>query len=143
MKPVKPLFVFLTVFSLFGIDSVFAQNAYVQTDVIKVSGVTSASQINSLSLSGKRTTFTYLNGLGSPVQTVGYQQSPNSNDVIKIYQYDQYGQTAINYLPYADVNTQNTKGSYRATALTDQQNYYTNSSTSGNLNKVANDPLAF
>jgi hypothetical protein len=120
-----------------------AQNAYIQTDIIKVAGVTTASQVNALPVASKRTSYTYLNGLGTPAQKVAYQESPNSNDVIQIYQYDQLGQKATSYVPYVDDNTQNTKGSYRVNALSDQQNYYINNSTAANLNKVANDPLPF
>ena len=142
MKFVKSFISFLALFLLFGWNLAFAQNAYIQTDVLKIAGVT-ASQINTLPIASKSTTYVYLNGLGTPVQKVGYKQSPNSNDVIQIYQYDQYGQRATGYLPYVDDNTQHAQGSYRATALTDQQNYYINNNTPGNMNKVANDPFPF
>jgi len=144
MKFVKPFISFLASFLLFAGNLALAQNAYIQTDVLKIASVPAgitASQISTLPAASKSTTFVYLNGMGTPVQKVGYQQSPNTNDVVQIYQYDQYGQQAIRYLPYVDDNTQNVQGSYRATALTDQQNYYINNST--NLNKVASDPLPF
>lgn len=129
---------FAAVLLLFTKNMALAQNAYIQTDIIKVRGV-AAHQINSLPVGSKQTTYTYLNGLGSPVQNVQYQQSLNSNDIIQIYQYDQYGQQAISYLPYVD-NTQNASGTYRTSAVTDVTSYYSNNSAN---NKVANDPLPF
>jgi len=134
---------YLSIILLLVKNIVFAQNAYIQTDIIKVAGVTTDGQINALSVSGKQTTYTYLNGLGTSAQKVAYQEATNSQDIVQVYQYDQFGQKSVSYLPYVDDNTANTNGSYRTTALTDQQNYYINNNTPGNLNKVANDPLPF
>ncbi|MFI5138439.1 MAG: DUF6443 domain-containing protein, partial [Sphingobacteriales bacterium] len=142
MKFEKIYIAFLTAPLLFAGNRLFGQNAYIQTDVIKVAGV-SASQINSLTLASKRSSYVYLNGLGAATQKVDYQASPTMHDIIQVYQYDQYGQPATNYLPYADVPSQGLNGSYRATAVADQQIFYISNSTPGNLNKIANDPFPF
>ena len=142
MKFVKLYDAILTVVLLIVGNSAFAQDVYVKTDIIKVPGVT-ADQISTLPATSKTTSFVYLNGLGVPAQKVGYQQSPNANDIVQIYQYDQYGQLATSYLPYVDNTGQNPGGSFRGSALIDQQNYYIINSTPGNLNKVANDPFPF
>jgi len=129
---------------LFIGNMVFAQNIYIQTDMVKQAGATSDALVNTLPLNGVETSREYFNGLGTPLQSVVLQGSPVSGrDIIQPYQYDATGQQAISYLPYIDNNTANASGSYRSTALTDQSTYYLNSGTSANPNKVANNALAF
>ena len=138
----KTLAVSLILFSILICNFVNAQTAYIKTEIMKAAATTDA-KVNALTVAGKQTSYEYLNGLGTPSQKVMYQDSSNSQDVIQIHQYDQFGQKSINYLPYVDDNTANADGSYRTTALADQQSYYINNSTPGNLNKVANDPIPF
>jgi len=131
----------LSIILLLAGNIAFAQNAYIKTEVMKVAGATNDAQVNALTVAGKTTTYTYLNGLGAPTQKVAYEEAANSQDIVQVYQYDQFGQKSASYLPYVDDNTANANGSYRATALTDQENYYINNNTPGNINKVANDPV--
>jgi len=114
-----------------------------QTDMIKVSGVTTNSQVNALPLGQIQTTRVFIDGLGRPVQTVALQASPvNNKDIVQPQAYNTLGQQTISYLPYADNSTVNPIGSFRATAINDQLSYYTNSGTSANPNAVANETSA-
>ncbi len=96
------------------------------------------AQVNALTIAGKQTTYTYMNGLGTPMQQVTAQGSTIATDVIQIYQNDQFGGQSINYLPY--INGNSTTGAYDPSALTDQQSYYINSQNTGN---APNDPFPF
>jgi RHS repeat-associated protein len=61
------------------------------------------------------TTIQYVDGLGSPLQTVQRQASPAGYDVVQPFAYDGYYREAQKYLPY--VNTSTSYGAYRTDAL--------------------------
>jgi RHS repeat-associated protein len=97
---------------------------FVQTDVIKQSGITTDAQANALGVTGKQTTRSYYDGLGRTIQTVGVQASPLQNDLIQPVAYDNLGRQTKSYLPYAGKST-DAMGSYRNTAIsTDQPAFY-------------------
>ena len=66
---------------------------------------------------------TYTDGLGRPVQSIAKGQSPNGHDILQFMEYDQFGRTAKNYLPYP--TTQKT-GNFIANPKTPQTSYYQN-----------------
>lgn len=143
MKSLRPYISYITVLFIFFGKTTFAQNVYIKTDIIRVSGASNDAGIDAMLPNQKQTTYTYLNGLDAPLQKVSCLATVNDQDIIQPYQYDQWGQRSIDYLPYADYNRNNPSGSYRNTALADQQNYYTSNNTSINANAVANDAMPF
>lgn len=117
----------------------YAQNGYIQQDVIKIAGITSDQQIPGLSLSQKETSKTYVDGLGRPIQQVAQQASPNQNDIIQPVAYDNLGRQTISYLPYAGKST-DVMGSYRPNAIATEQPAFYNT---GGTSKVATDGSPF
>ncbi|MDN3584251.1 DUF6443 domain-containing protein [Mucilaginibacter flavus] len=108
-------------------------NNNIRTDIIKVSGVTSASQI---SPSNSQSRLSYMDGLGRPVQSVGIQASPLQKDIVQPLAYDKYGRPATVYLPYTATTT---TGAYQSTAITDQASFY---QQSGQQRATDNAPYA-
>src|SRR6185437_6000915 len=101
---------------------------FVQTDIIKQSGITTDAQANALGTAGKQSTRSYYDGLGRTVQTIGVQGSPAHNDLIQPVGYDNLGRQTKSYLPYAGQST-DVMGSYRNTAIsTDQPAFYNQTS---------------
>jgi hypothetical protein len=100
--------------------------SFVQTEVIKVSGITTDAQIYPLTVSSKQTTRMYYDGFGRPVQTVAMQASPSQKDMIQPVVYDNLGRQTISYLPYSD-NSSTVSGSFRTSPITDQASFYTSS----------------
>ncbi|WP_179416106.1 DUF6443 domain-containing protein [Mucilaginibacter sp. E4BP6] len=116
----------------------------VKQDIVKVSGVTSDSQIGSLPVGNIETTNVYKDGLGRAVQTVALQASPNSNnDIVQVFNYNNLGQQTMSYLPYVDNTGVYPIGGYRSTGIADQGSYYGSNNTSSNPNKVANDSAPY
>lgn len=142
MRAKKNIQYIVTLIGLFASLPVFAQTpGFVQQDVIKVSGISSDAQINSLTPGNIQSTRTYIDGFGRPIQTVMLQASPvNNKDIVQLQAYNALGQQTTGYLPYVD-NSTNFTGSYRANAVTDQYNYY--HGNTGGSNKVAGDDNAF
>jgi len=83
IKNIKSIFL-ICVITLMSLH-LFAQNpGFVQTDVIKISGVASDGQINTLQLPNIQTTRVFIDGLGRPVQSVALQASPvNNKDIVQ------------------------------------------------------------
>jgi RHS repeat-associated protein len=105
------------VFLLFGLDA-FAQTGYIESERIKVAGITTSSQVNGLTIAGKITTRTYLDGQGRVLQTVDIQASPGQKDVVQPVAYDNLGRQSISYLPYVSTSTD---GSYHPSAVATEQ----------------------
>jgi RHS repeat-associated protein len=67
----------------------------------------------------------YSDALGRGLQSVQLKGSPNLNDVVVPYAYDNMGRSAKTYLPYAvQGTTPSNTGSFRSGALTDAVNFY-------------------
>lgn len=96
---------------------------YVSTDHVMDLGITSESQIESLSNDQKSTSYLYSDGVGRPQQSVIYGGSPSGNDIVKPYAYDQYGRMIFNYKPYA---ASDQTGTFRESSIADQAAFYTN-----------------
>ncbi|SFT96810.1 RHS repeat-associated core domain-containing protein [Algoriphagus locisalis] len=61
--------------------------------------------------------FTYLDGLGRPKQTIGKQSTINGKDLIIPIDYDDFGRQEKEYLPYFENTTVGQDGSFRSDAL--------------------------
>ncbi|WP_299222924.1 DUF6443 domain-containing protein [uncultured Aquimarina sp.] len=75
---------------------------------------------------------TYYDGLGRPIQSNAIGQSPNGNDIVQHYDYDQFGRTEKSYLPLP--SNQNT-GNFIDNPVSQIQTYYQN--TYGDTNPFA------
>ncbi|NOZ34254.1 MAG: hypothetical protein GXO80_03030 [Chlorobi bacterium] len=68
------------------------------------------------------TSISYTDGLGRPLQNIILGASPSGKDIVRIYQYDQYGKTTKNYMPFTNSNGQN--GEFITNALSRQTAFY-------------------
>jgi len=101
-----------------------AQQGFVQQDIILQSGTTTGPGVTELSVTGKQTSRTYMDGLGRAIQNIAVQASPAGNDIIQPAAYDNLGRQTTGYLPYTGQST-DVMGSYRPNAIsTDQPNFY-------------------
>ena len=91
----------------------------IKARTVLVTGQTSIAQVDALTGASVKRVFSYLDGLGRPVQTSAVGQSPTSKDIVSLQQYDAYGRVAKAFLPYT-IATNN--GAFRTmtTALSDQ-----------------------
>lgn len=64
---------------------------------------------------------TFLDGLGRKIQDVGIQASPTGKDVVKIYEYDELGRNAIDWLA---VPLSSKSGGIHANVQGEMKNYY-------------------
>ena len=123
------LFILSLLSCIFIIANKTQAQGYVQDEVIKVQGITTDAQIYPLTPTQKQTTRSYYDGFGRTIQTVALQASPLQHDIVQPVAYDNLGRQTTSYLPYADENSSNATGSYRANAIsTDQAAFYNNTS---------------
>jgi RHS repeat-associated protein len=81
--------------------------------------------VASWSVDQAQITTQYLDGLGRPVQTVLHQATPSKKyDLVQPQAYDALGREPNAYLPYAADTAGVHSGNYRYQALTQQQNFY-------------------
>lgn len=82
-------------------------NNAVKSWMVQQSGVTTLGGVTSLSGANVKRVYSYLDGLGRPMQSIGIEQAANPNalptpkDVVSFYEYDSYGREVKKYLPYA------------------------------------------
>ena len=96
-------------------------NKITSTDFLK-SGATTATNPSSWNHNEYRQQINYLDGLGRPIQSVQVGGAGSSSeDLIIPMEYDNYGRSLRQYLPYTDTRS----GAYRSTALSDQLTFYT------------------
>jgi RHS repeat-associated protein len=103
----------------------FAQTStqnYVQ-GITPLLEVKDQSALNGLNDFQKRSVVTYYDGLGRPIQQVGYRQSPTFKDIVQINEYDINGRQSKQYLPFQSVNL---NGAFVGTANEDQEDFYLN-----------------
>ncbi|MGY4538148.1 RHS repeat-associated protein [Mucilaginibacter sp. UYNi724] len=96
-----------------------ANQNYIMTSVPRQPGINPLA--TGLSTCDMMRTVQYFDGLGRPLQTVQVQGSPLGKDIVLPVIYDQFGREAVKYLPYASSGND---GSYKATAVSDQLNFY-------------------
>ena len=107
---------------------------FVRTETM-LSGVTDANVISTLPRESKSTTYSYMDGMGRPVQNVDVQSSPLKNDVVQPFEYDGFGRQPKDFMSYSIANP---KGGYRPAAVsTEQAGFYNGAS------KVAADTRPF
>ncbi len=97
---------------------------YVRSQEVFKPNVTSVSAIDALPIGKKSEAFSFLDGLGRPIQQVNVKQSPTSKDVVQPITYDPFGRDAVKYLPYTDGNT----GWFKPEFVPRESPGYTNSS---------------
>ncbi|HEX5171922.1 MAG TPA: DUF6443 domain-containing protein [Cyclobacteriaceae bacterium] len=101
---------------------------WIKETVVAQEGTTTQTQIDGLSTAEgeKIVNYTYFDGLGRPMQTVGVQNSPGGWDVVQPVIYDEYGREVKKYLPYA---SNQTNGWYKLNSVGDgtPQNPYASS----------------
>ena len=73
----------------------------------------------------------YLDGLGRPVQTVLWQESPGRRDLVQPMAYDALGRQPRQYLSYVVENASSTAGDYRPDALYEQSLFYQRTTVPG------------
>ncbi|MEL6699342.1 MAG: DUF6443 domain-containing protein, partial [Bacteroidota bacterium] len=73
-------------------------------------------------------TIQYIDGLGRALQTVGWKDAPNRQDVITFHTYDAWGREAEAFLPY--VANKNGDFTHIATAQIEQANFYNQTGSS-------------
>ncbi|MCC8411282.1 DUF6443 domain-containing protein, partial [Mucilaginibacter sp. UR6-1] len=104
-----------------------------QTEIIKISGITTEDMIYGLNATQKTTSKTYYDGLRRPVQQALVQGSPTQKDIIQPIGYDNQGRQNRGYLPYVGTDG---SGNFRPNALTSEQPAFYNNGTS---DKIADD----
>jgi len=73
---------------------------FIRTVAAQKPGLTSEALLEGAPMNSKQITYQFFDGLGRPIQTVGVQQSPASQDVVQPIAYDAFGREAVKYLPY-------------------------------------------
>lgn len=85
------------------------------------------------------TTIQYLDGLGRPIQTVGYGATPTGKDLIQqTIQYDNYGRPVQTFLPAPALDI---SGGHRPNALSLGQGFYGDTHPFGQVKQFDNSPL--
>ncbi|MBB6609985.1 hypothetical protein H7F15_02955 [Pontibacter sp. Tf4] len=99
------------------------KRAEIITEVLTQKGYMTNAAVDAAAHPVKKTTISFIDGLGRPVQQVARQQSSdgNGNDVVQFFQYDQHGRQTKAYLPYVAPSS---GGGYRPDAMTEQLNWY-------------------
>ena len=95
----------------------FSDENYVFTKTLS-EAIDNASQINTVQ---SIESITYYDGLGGKKQEISIAQSPSHNDIIKHFEYDNYGRVSKEFLPYVSYNN---NAQYNSNALVETQNYY-------------------
>ena len=70
----------------------------------------------------------YFDGLGRPLQTVGWQTSPGKQDIVAPMVYDDFGREQYKYLSYMSptASAAGKQGQFKINPFTEQSNFYTN-----------------
>jgi hypothetical protein len=98
----------------------YIKTTELMTKITNPSGINGPPDISNL----KRTTITYFDGLGRPVQEIVVAKSPSGNDIIQHIEYDAFGRTPIQYLPFT---ASSQGGGYHSSSLTKLQQFYSGS----------------
>lgn len=102
-----------------------------KTEVVRLDGIKNATQMDALTEGNKHTQFIYLDGMGRAVQTVAVKATPAGNDLVQPVEYDVFGKSPKQYLPYAAATND---GAFKVTYKTDQLAFYNTAN-----DKVADD----
>lgn len=99
---------------------------WIKETVVSVEGISTQTQVDGLAIedSEKIVNYTYFDGLGRPMQSVGVQGSPVARDFVQTVMYDELGREKKKYLPYV-VNE--TNGYYKLNSVGNETELYSNS----------------
>lgn len=98
-----------------------AQNMnYVLTKIIQEKDIKQETDITNLPVDKVQQQFTYIDGLGRPIQEVTMQGSPKKQDLVVPMSYDAFGRADKKYLAYTESNN----GFYKPNALTNINTFY-------------------
>lgn len=80
------------------------------------------NQFNSADMSDYSETTNYIDGLGRSLQTVQKQAAPGQKDMVTATQYDGFGRTTYQYLPFAVTSgSQSADGTFKTDPFTLQE----------------------
>lgn len=103
------------------------QNYVMETEVLTES-ITDVAFVPNLNYHQRNSTWNYLNGLGSDMQTVVEGASPSEKDVVQPIIYDEYGIRSKQYLSYTIAQTTE-PGNFRDDAEQETTDFYANPPT--------------
>lgn len=95
---------------------------YVRTWEAQQPYATEALLLEATATTGVHKTTSYIDGLGRPIETVSWQMSGTSADLVAPKVYDAFGREQYTYLPY-EAPTNN--GTFKSTPFSDQSTFYT------------------
>jgi RHS repeat-associated protein len=113
----------VSIFSANGQTPTTTKN-YIMEKTVLVKDLKTKSQLTGQSVSNVNTQVTYFDGLGRPVQQVGYQSTQSKKDFVQHIQYDEHGRVKYSYLPYGTGTTGT--AAFRAAAGSEQVTFYNN-----------------
>ncbi|WP_264537500.1 DUF6443 domain-containing protein [Flavobacterium sp. N1736] len=113
----KILNLFLVLFPIVAICQTQTEN-YIKSAIYKVP---SQTVITAPTITQANQNVTYFDGLGRPLQEIAYLQSGSGKDIVKPIEYDAFGRSEKEYLPYVSASAGSLN--YISTALTDVKNY--------------------
>lgn len=73
---------------------------YIKVEDLLVSGFSTPLSLDNATVTQKKTSYQYFDGLGRLIQSIGVNDSPTLKNTISPVAYDQFGRTPLNYLPY-------------------------------------------
>ncbi|TWI95983.1 RHS repeat-associated protein [Mucilaginibacter frigoritolerans] len=94
---------------------------FIEISTPRTAGITNAEGLVNRTACDLEQTIEYFDGLGRPLQTIQVAGSPNQNDFIQPFAYDQFGRGSVKYLPYTSDTP--TPGAYQPNALTGTGGY--------------------
>jgi RHS repeat-associated protein len=129
MRSIKIFFISLlgTIYS----SHCFAQTTGTNNTRMRVPQIpiTEVTKLDTIPVQRQAVSVQYSDALGRSLQSVQLKGSPNLNDIVVPYAYDNMGHSAKAYLPYAvQGTTPSNTGTYRSGALTDAVSFYNPSS---------------
>jgi RHS repeat-associated protein len=74
--------------------------SFVSTETVLMPQVTTSAGVTALSDAQKRTTLSYIDGMGREIENINVKASPSGRDVITAKSYDNMGNKNREYLPY-------------------------------------------
>ncbi|WP_162304954.1 DUF6443 domain-containing protein [Sphingobacterium olei] len=101
---------------------------YIVETTVKVEGKQTPESLLGLPVESVNKTVKYLDGMGRPTQVIVWQGSPSKRDLVTPVVYDNLGREDKSYLPYS-ATLAGSDGGYKASALTDQNLFYTTPGT--------------
>lgn len=96
---------------------------YVLAESVQAEGKKELDQVLFLDPVRKKSAYTYIDGIGRPMMSIGRRSSPNQKDLVVPISYDEFGRTTTEYLPY---EASESTGSFKPTAIPDQALFYLN-----------------